>query len=183
MRKFGVRGIAVFAMLCVALKLGLSFLPEQAVLASLCRVPAEVAAFYYGVPLNPETLSFTAKGVTLSVMRPCAAMDFFILVASALLTPRILREDCGVSRFRGMPECLLAWVITLAVNSLRIIALVPVDAFFPKDHAPVVHMLAGVAFFLPAFAGVWWWMYGRNPALGNHAETQSRRDEDKEEPR
>ena len=175
-----MKRIVIFAALCGVMKLILAALPDSAILASFCRVPAEVAAFYYGVPLGTEALSFTAKGVTLVVTRACAATDFFALVAAVLLTARILREGW---RWRQLALLPIAWVITLVVNSLRIIALVPVDAVFPKDHAPVVHLLAGVAFFLPAFAGVWWWMFGRNPAFENHAETQSSRDKDKEDPR
>lgn len=164
-----MKRIVIFAAVCGVMKLMLATLPEPVILASFCRVPAEVAAFYYGVPLEAETLSFTAKGVTLAVTRACAATDFFALVAAVLLTARILREGWGWRQLVLLP---IAWGITLAVNSLRIIALVPVDAVFPKDHAPVVHLLAGVAFFLPAFAGVWWWMFGRNQALENHTESQ-----------
>ena len=68
-----------------------------------------------------------------------------------------------------MVQLPMAWAITLAVNSLRSVALVRVDAVFPKDHAPVVHLLAGVAFFLPAFAGVWWYSFNR-VFYGNHKE-------------
>ena len=178
-----MKRIVIFAALCGVMKLILAALPDSVILASFCRVPAEVAAFYYGVPLEAEALSFTARGVTLAVTRACAATDFFALIAAVLRTARILREGVGVRRLGDTLDLLLAWAITLTVNSLRIIALVPVDAAFPKDHAPVVHLLAGVAFFLPAFAGVWWWMFGRNPAFENHAETQSRRDKDKEDPR
>ena len=175
-----MKRIVIFAAWCGVMKLMLAALPDSAILASFCRVPAVVAAFYYGVPIEAETLSFTARGVTLAVTRACAATDFFALVAAVLLAARILREGWTWRQLALLP---IAWGITLAVNSLRIIALVPVDAAFPKDHAPVVHLLAGVAFFLPAFAGVWWWMFGRNPAFENHAETQSRRDKDKEDPR
>ena len=164
-----MKRIVIFAACCGLIKLILAVLPDSVILASCCRVPAEVAAFYYGVPLEAEELSFTARGVTLAVTRACAATDFFALIAAVLLTARILREGW---RWRQLALLPIAWGITLAVNSLRIIALVPVDAVFPKDHAPVVHLLAGVAFFLPAFAGVWWWMFGRN----FNTETQRHRD-------
>ena len=164
-----MKRIAIFAAWCGLLKMILAFLPDSAILASFCRVPAEVAAFYYGVPLEAVTLSFTAQGVALAVTRACAATDFFALVAAVLLTARILREGW---RWRQLALLPIAWGITLAVNSLRIIALVPVDAVFPKGHAPVVHLLAGVAFFLPVFVGVWWWMFGRNL----NTETQRHRD-------
>ena len=159
----------IFAALCGVMKLILAVLPESVILALFCRVPAEVAAFYYGVPIETETLSFTARGVTLAVTRACAATDFFALVAAVLLAARILREGWTWRQLALLP---IAWGVTLAVNSLRIIALVPVDAVFPKDHAPVVHLLAGVAFFLPAFAGVWWWAFGRDSST----ETQRHRD-------
>ena len=164
-----MKRMVIFAALCGVMKLILAALPDSAILASFCRVPAEVAGFYYGVPLETETLSFTARGVTLAVTRACAATDFFALVVAVLLTARILREGWRLRQLALLP---IAWGITLAVNSLRIIALVPVDAVFPKDHAPVVHLLAGVAFFLPTFAGVWWWMFGRNL----NTETQRHRD-------
>lgn len=151
-----MKRIAIFAAWCGLLKLILAFLPDSAILASFCRVPAEVAAFYYGVALEAETLSFTAKGVTLAVTRACAATDFFALVAAVLLTARIMREGW---RWRQLALLPIAWGITLAVNSLRIIALVPVDAVFPKDHAPIVHLLAGVAFFLPVFVVIWWYLF------------------------
>lgn len=87
-----MKRIVIFAVFCGLIKLILAALPESAILASFCRVPAEVAAFYYGVPLEVEALSFTAKGVTLAVTRACAATDFFALVAAVLLTAQILRE-------------------------------------------------------------------------------------------
>ena len=164
-----MKRIVIFAALCGVMKLILAVLPDSVILASFCRVPAEVAAFYYGVPLEMETLSFTAKGATLAVTLACAATDFFAMVAAVLLTARILSEGWGWRQLALLP---IAWGITLAVNSLRIIALVPVDSVFPKDHAPVVHLLAGVAFFLPAFVGVWWWAFGRNL----NTETQRHRD-------
>lgn len=151
-----MKRIAIFAAWCGLLKLILAFSPDSAILASFCRVPAEVAAFYYGVALEAETLSFTAKGVTLAVTRACAATDFFALVAAVLLTARIMREGW---RWRQLALLPIAWGITLAVNSLRIIALVPVDAVFPKDHAPIVHLLAGIAFFLPVFVVIWWYLF------------------------
>ena len=151
-----MKRIAIFAAWCGLLKMILAFLPDSAILASFCRVPAEVAAFYYGVPLEAVTLSFTAQGVALAVTRACAATDFFALVAAVLLTARIMREGW---RWRQLALLPIAWGITLVVNSLRIIALVPVDAVFPKDHAPIVHLLAGVAFFLPVFAGIWWYSF------------------------
>ena len=161
-----MKRIVIFAACCGLIKLILAALPDSVILASFCRVPAEVAAFYYGVPLEMETLSFTAKGATLAVTLACAATDFFAMVVAALLMARISSEGW---RWRQLVLLPIAWVITLAVNSLRIIALVPVDAVFPKDHAPVVHLLAGVAFFLPAFAGVWWYSFNR-VSYGNHKE-------------
>ena len=41
-------------------------------------------------------------------------------------------------------------------NPIRVIALVPVESVFPKNQAPVVHLLVGVAFFLPVFAYIWY---------------------------
>lgn len=143
----------IFFMVCLPMKLVLDFLPDPVVLASFCRGPAEIAAFYYGVPLETGTLAFTARGVTLAVTRACAATDFFSLVFAVLLTARLLRSCGWIWTVLSVAE---AWVLALVVNSLRIIALVPVEAIFPKNQAPVVHLLVGVAFFLPVFAFVWY---------------------------
>lgn len=110
-----MKRIVIFAALCGVLKLMLAVLPDSAILASFCRVPAEVAAFYYDVPLEAEMLSFTARGVTLAVTRACAATDFFALVAAVLLTARILREGW---RWRQLTLLPIAWGITLAINGI-----------------------------------------------------------------
>lgn len=41
-----MKRIVIFAALCGVMKLILAVLPESTVLASFCRVPAEVAAFF-----------------------------------------------------------------------------------------------------------------------------------------
>lgn len=132
----------LFAAVCLGVKAVFALLPETVVLPLFCRVPAEAASFYYGVPLNADALSFTAKGVTLAVTRACAATDFFALVSATLVLVHPL-------------HLITAYAFTLVVNTLRIIALVPVDAVFPKENMPVVHLLTGVAFFLPAFVFIW----------------------------
>ena len=99
-----MKRIVIFAALCGVMKLILAALPESAILASFCRVPAEVAAFYYGVPLETETLSFTARGVTLAVALACAATDFFAMVVAALLTARILRVGWGWRQLEPFPK-------------------------------------------------------------------------------
>ena len=43
-----MKRIVIFAVFCGLIKLILAALPDSAVIASFCRVPAEVAAFYYG---------------------------------------------------------------------------------------------------------------------------------------
>ena len=151
----------VWAILCGAVKLLLTVAPESVICGLFCAVPAHIAAFYYGVPLD-SGLAFTAKGVTLAVTSACAATDFFALIAATRLAACFLRGGVRWTGFgactwwRAVREILLAWGVTLVVNSLRIIALVPVDALFPKDHAPIVHLLVGVAFFLPVFALIWY---------------------------
>ena len=149
-----MKRILIFAVACELLKLVLALLPEAFVLAAFCRGPAEAAAFYYGAPLDAETLAFTARGVSLAVTRACAATDFFALVAATLVAARIL----GRRRAWFLPvDLLLAWIVTVVVNSLRVIALVPIDALFPKDRVPIVHLATGVAFFLPALVIVWYY--------------------------
>ena len=146
----GIGRFAAFAVVCIGLKAAFAALPDSVVMPLFCRVPAEIAAFYYGVPLDVATLSFTAKDVTLAVARACAATDFFALVASVM----VLRSPWHI---------LSAWAVTLAVNSLRVIALVPMEALFPRERLPVFHLMTGVAFFLPVFALIWYNFRPKSP--------------------
>lgn len=133
-------------MLAVAMgvKLMLDAAGDAFVRMAFRYVPAQVGAWYWGVPLDGTDLSFTAHGVTLEITRACAATDFFSMALALLLFSRY--------RWYSLP---LAWGVTLAANAVRIILLIPVDRAFPAAVVPAVHLGAGIAVFLPTLLFIW----------------------------
>jgi len=146
--------VAILALAVTLLvKLAISFLPDGFVQAAFCLPPAHAAAFYYGVPLDVETLRYTAHGVCTEVTRACAATDFFSLVCGLLAAKAFCmrggRKDLLVAAVAGIIPA--AYIVTIAANSLRLMALVPIDAVFPRSAVPVIHLCGGAVVFLGVF--------------------------------
>lgn len=124
-----------------AIKGAIALMPDSAIYAAFQSIPEFVAREYYG------ELPF-------KVARSCAATDFFSMVAAMLLVGR---------KWRLAP---FAWAIAVVVNTLRIIALVPVERVFPKATAPWIHQTVGIMFFLPVLIAIWYYAFerkARNP--------------------
>lgn len=130
--------LAAFGSVAVmfAIKGVIALLPDSAIYAAFQFVPELVAREYYG------ELPF-------KVARSCAATDFFSMVAAIPLVGR---------KWRLAP---FAWVIAVSVNTLRIIALVPVERVFPKATAPWIHQGVGSLFFLPVLIAIWYYTFER----------------------
>ena len=116
--------------------------PDAFVTTVFCRVPAWVAARYYNATLQIPELVFFARGITIEVIRPCGATDFFAMVAGLFTYHAINNNVAQASRpvslnkaqaGRPVLRCLfilpLAWCVTLMANSIRIIFLVPTKAW------------------------------------------------------
>ncbi len=151
--------IAIVALgVTFAVRAALSFASDAVVQTLFCLPPGRVAAFYYGVPLDVETVTFTVRGVSMEVTRACAALDYFSLVCG-LLVARIVSaaELPRVARVvEGAAVVPLAYVVTIAANSLRLVALAPIDAALPRSAVPVVHLVAGASVFLGVFIFLYW---------------------------
>lgn len=119
-----------------AIKGAIALMPDSAIYAAFQSVPEFVAREYYG------ELPF-------KVARSCAATDFFSMVAAMLLVGH---------KWRLAP---FAWAIAVFVNTLRIIALVPVERVFPKATAPWIHQTVGIMFFLPVLIAIWYYAFER----------------------
>lgn len=72
---------APIILLSFLVKIGVDALPGAAVRLAFAAIPARLAAFYWGVPLCPDDLSFSVQGLTFVVARSCAATDFFSMAA------------------------------------------------------------------------------------------------------
>ncbi len=162
---------AFFLLFALLVRLPLSLLGDGAVSTLFCRVPAVLAAFYYGVPCTDVT--FRACGATLVVTRACAALDFFSLVAGAGLAALV----AGGRRLFGAAVLLLAYPATLLANAVRLVALAPVVAFETSGAetalfglswlGEALHLLTGMCVFLPVFCLMWWvaWNAARDADL------------------
>ena len=148
---------AVFAIFAAVAKVAVASLDDGLVLSLFCRVPAWLAAAYYGAPCLGTT--FHACGVSLDVTRACAATDFFSMLFGAAAAAML--EGCR--RFRGALFLVLAYPATLLANAARLVALVPVDAFSKSGAVPAslpwfgeaLHLLVGMLVFLPLFCLFW----------------------------
>ena len=152
------RKFAVFAVVAaLAVRSLMSFAPDGFVRAAFCIPPARAATFYYGVPLDAETVTFTAHGVSMEVTRACAAIDFFSLVFGFLAaTAFSFRGGSRAARIAAAAGVLpAAYVVTIVANSLRLVALVPIDSAFPRSAVPIIHLVAGASVFLGVFASLY----------------------------
>lgn len=143
-------------------KVAVFFLPHDLVRTLFCAIPAHMAAFYYGVPLRQGDLAFRALGVSLVVAPSCAGLDFFVLCSSMLVIALWSRRRVFV--MLALPA---AYLLTLMLNTLRLIALIPVERVFPKNDVPIIHLLVGVIFFLPVLCCLWYTLWGKDSPNGN----------------
>ena len=135
-----------------AAKLGLDVLPDAAAETMFMRPAARLASLYLGAAFDPSSMTLSARGVTLVVVRACSATDFFSMVLA------ILAFSIPVRRLAlRLPAAIAAaWAVAVVANAVRLVLLVYADGFFPASQIPVVHMAIGIAVFLPVFALLWY---------------------------
>lgn len=141
-----VAALAKFVMDC---------LPLGLVRALFMTPAAWAASSYWGVPLEMEPLSFTAHGVTLEVVRACAATDFFSIVF-ALLACSLPVRSASLRVAVALPA---AWFVAVVANSIRLVLLIVADGLFGGTNVPIVHMAVGLAVFLSTFGVLWYFLH------------------------
>ena len=118
------------------------------------RGTAWLAGLLSGAPVvRVETgwlLAGAARPVVVTVA--CSATDFFLIVAT-LLGWQFVRQ--GKSVARAVPAALAAaLLVAVGVNALRVVVVVQAHRWLipalPDAYGPYLHMLTGVAVFLPA---------------------------------
>lgn len=119
-----------------------------------CRVPAWIAAGYFGASLDGSVLVL-GSGRVVAVTRECGGSDFFAL-SCAILTWHALRRKGAVL----LPLWLFgAWAGTVLVNGMRVIVTVwtraLVEGVLPERFFGAVHLVSGVLVFFPALALLW----------------------------
>jgi exosortase/archaeosortase family protein len=115
---------------------------------------AVVASWQLGCPVEQSELGWVLPGADFQseVTAACSGADFFAIAATLLAWRFLARpkhSGLGVLAALG-----LAAPVTLAVNGLRIVAVTQAHRWiipeFPDAYGPLLHMLTGVAVFLPA---------------------------------
>ncbi len=121
----------------------LHVLPDDVTLPLFCRLPAEIASAWFAVPLDRETLTYIVHHHPFAITRTCAATGFFSIALMLLL-------------IRRAPWAWFAYPLTLAVNSLRIIAATLLTlALNGFRYERLAHMALGTFFFVSTLVLLW----------------------------
>ena len=147
-RRVAAAAVAV----ALGVKLAVDALPDAAVAFGFMRPAAWLATIYLGAAFDIPTMTISARGVTIAVVRACSATDFFSMVFALLAFAMPIRQLA----LRLPAVVVLAWFAAVLANSVRLVLIVCADGFFPASHIPVVHMTIGIAVFLPVFAVLWY---------------------------
>jgi exosortase/archaeosortase family protein len=126
-----------------ALELGLFAHTAARIAGLLCGSPVLPVADGWQLPAAPTPVLVTSA---------CSGADYFLIVA-ALLGWRLARGRCAPWRAAALALA-AALPLAIAVNALRIAALAQVHRWviplWPDSYANFLHLLTGVAVFLPA---------------------------------
>lgn len=136
---------------------GLRMLPEAGV-EVFARGAATLAALLSGSHLArvPDGWLLSGAAQPVVVTEACSATGYFVTVA-ALLGWRLARAGRRPARVVAL-ALVSAFPLTLAVNALRVVVLMQAHRWviprFPDAYGPFLHLLTGVAVFLPALIGL-----------------------------
>lgn len=130
-----------------------SWLETEILVAGAARLAGGLAGAAAGRTPDGWTLAFA--GQPLLVTAACSATDFFLMTAALLGWHFARRLDRTAWFPVAAAGALLAAVpFTVAVNALRLVAVAHAHRWvgprLPAACGPFLHMLAGVAVFLPA---------------------------------
>ncbi len=152
-----VRPLLTSAAAAALVSVALRIWPEL-VLGGFARGAAKLAGWWLGLPAVRDELGWrlATAGQPTVVTAACSATDFCLLITAVL--------GWHLGRSRRLPSLLgvslaviFAAPVAIIVNALRIIAVVQTHTWviplFPATYGPFLHLLTGVAVFLPALIG------------------------------
>ena len=154
--RHGSRALLAGSAAFVGLTLLPALLPDMWYSQIFCRVPAWLAAAYYHAALDGAALTL-GSGRVIVVTRECGGSDFFALVCAVLTWHAVRQKDAA--RMLPLWWC-GAWVFTMLVNGMRVIATVwtraVAESILPERFFGAAHLVSGVLVFFPALALLWW---------------------------
>lgn len=118
------------------------------------RGAAQLASLATGSPILRTAAGWAlpAAQTPIVVTTACSGADYFLIVA-ALLGWQLARRGRAVLR-AALLGCALSLPFAITVNALRLTTLAQMHRWFipllPDVYAPFLHLLTGVAVFLPA---------------------------------
>ena len=121
---------------------------------------ARLAGLFTGSPVlrTDQSWELPSASVPVAVTAACSAADFFLIVA-ALIGWQLAKR--GKPLVVAIPAGLIAALpLTIPINALRIIAVAQAHRWIipllPEAYGPILHMLTGVAVFLPSLVALNW---------------------------
>ena len=143
-------GAAFLGVMC-----GTAVMSEPCFAFLFCRVPAWIAAGFFGAGLDGSVLVL-GTGRVVAVTRECGGSDFFALVCAVLTWHAVRHNDAAMLPLWWCG----AWAGTLLVNGLRVIATVwtraIAECILPERFFGAVHLVSGVLVFFPVLLLLWW---------------------------
>lgn len=148
----------------IAVGVIVELLPDSVFFPLFCYLPGRLAAIYYNAPLYMPELSFPAHGILIVVTRSCGGSGFFALCGALLCVRAWQSVDSATTsgRFKLalwlVGAVALSWGITILVNAVRIILIVPATVasnYAPELFRACIHMTAGMTAFMGAFIILW----------------------------
>lgn len=118
------------------------------------RVSAWLAGILTASPVEATTAGwvFQFHGLPMLVSAACSATDYWLIV-TALLAWQFGRGQTGAAR-AILAACLLSAPVAIAVNVARLTSLAVAHRWLiplaPEAYANVLHLMLGIAVFLPA---------------------------------
>lgn len=139
------RGLHLFCFVLTAMAIhcGLQWMPDAWMMPLFCRLPATCAAFWFGVPLDPTSLTYVVNDVPFEMARSCSGEGFFSIAFSLLL-------------WRKPKWCWAAFPLTLILNSLRAILTATLTlTLHGSRFESLVHLTAGAVIFICTLYLLW----------------------------
>ena len=127
-RRVAAAAVAV----ALGVKLAVDALPDVAVAFGFMRPAAWLATIYLGAAFDIPTMTISARGVTITVVRACSATDFFSMAFTLLCFAMPIRRLA----LRIPAAIVLAWIVAVLANAVRLVLLVYADGFSLRRRFP-----------------------------------------------
>lgn len=152
-----ISGIALGLVMVLIAGVGTAYLAVRQ--TAFCAPAAHLAGLLSGAPCVKDGADYRLIGTVLdlTVVPACAAADYFCLLTGFLSVLMLWRGLRLYTQLFVMP---LAWIATILINALRLIACWHTDRLaqdlLPQMLWPATHMAVGIMTFLAGLIFIFW---------------------------